>query len=222
MEKSRILVLCDDVWHPAEVIERGLAALPQSRYDFEVVKTVKDILTPPSLEAYPAVLCCKSDCVNQGNGEPWFEEGVTEVMPEHFERYIRAGHGFVSLHSGLVYGPENRPDFARITGAAFCGHPPRCTVEMRVADASHPVARGVENFASRDEHYIIKLLADDARVFLTSSSPQGGVQTAGYTRTLGAGRLCALTPGHTLAMWTHPQFQRLLLNALAWCLKEEN
>lgn len=221
MEKTRILVICDDVWHPAEVIERGLAALPQNRYSFELVKTAKDILTPEWIEAYPAILCCKSNSVNQGNSEPWFEEGVTEVMPEHFERYIMEGHGFVSLHSGLVYGPKNRPDFARITGAGFCGHPPRCTVEVHVTDTSHPVAQGVEDFVSRDEHYMMEMLADDASVFLRSSSLKGGTQIAGYTRMLGEGRLCALTPGHTLAMWTHPQFQRLLMNALAWCLKED-
>lgn len=221
MEKMRILVICDDMWHPAEVVERGLAALPQERYIFDVIKTAKDILTPEYLARYPAIICCKSNCINLGNHEPWFEEGVTEVMPEDFEKYVAQGHGFVALHSGLVYGPQNRPDFARLTGAAFLGHPPRCAVSFDVADASHPVAHGVEPFASRDEHYMMDVTAEDISLFLTSSSEKGGTQPAGYTRLIGNGRLCALTPGHTLAVWEHPQFQRLVLNALAWCLKEE-
>ena len=221
MNKTTILVLCDDLWHPAEVIERGLAALPDHRYEFDIVKTAKDILSCEYLKRYPVVICCKSNCINLGNHDPWFEEGVTEVMPGDFMRYVEAGHGFVSLHSGLVYGPENRPDFAALTGSAFLGHPPRCEVQFQLKDAAHPVACGVKAFTARDEHYMMDVTAPDAHVFLTSSSEKGGTQAAGYTREIGSGRLCALTPGHTLAVWEHPQFQKLLLNALAWCLKED-
>lgn len=221
MNKTTILVLCDDLWHPAEVIERGLNALPQERYVFEIVKTAKDILTPDFLNRFPAVICCKSNCINLGNHDPWFEDGVTEVMPDDLRYYVEAGHGFVSLHSGLVYGPQNRPDFAALTGAAFLGHPPRCSVQFHVADPSHPVACGVENFIARDEHYMMNVTAQDVSIFLTSSSEKGGTQAAGYTREIGNGRFCALTPGHTLNVWEHSQFQRLLLNALSWCLREE-
>ena len=213
-----VLVLCDDLWHPAEVIERGLAALPPHPYQFDIVKTAKDILTPDYLDCYPAIICCKSNCINQGNHHPWFEEGVSEVMPKDFKKYVEQGHGFLSLHSGLVYGPNDRPDFAELTGAAFLGHPPRCSVRFHVADPEHPVAHGVEDFISRDEHYQMDVTAKDLHLFLTSSSEAGGTQAAGYTRQIGCGRLCVLTPGHTLAVWTHPQFQRLLLNALSWCL----
>lgn len=220
MDKARILVLCDDLWHPAEVIERGLEHLMQDRYDFDVVKDAKDILTPELLDAYPAVLCCKSDCICQGNQAPWFDAGVTEVMPEDFERYIRAGHGFLAVHSGLAYRRGHQESLGDVTGSYFLGHPPRCNVELRVTKAEHPIAKGIENFTVRDEHYMMDLAADDACVFLESQSEKGGVQPAGYTRVLGNGRLCALTPGHILSVWTHPQFQRLLLNALRWCLKE--
>lgn len=221
MEKTRILVLCDDLWHPAEVIERGLALLETDRYTFDVVKTAKDILTPEYIEDYPMILCCKSNCINLGNKEPWFEEGVTEVMPEDFERYVRAGHGFLAVHSSLVYSEKNRPEFSKMLGCAFVTHPPRCAVSVHVENGAHPVAQGVTDFDTRDEHYMIDMNAPDADVFLTSTSEKGGRQVAGYTRLLGEGRLCALTPGHTLAVWQNPQFQRLVLNAIAWCLKEE-
>ena len=41
----KILVLCDDVWHPAEVIEKGIASLHTKEYKFDFVKAAKDILT---------------------------------------------------------------------------------------------------------------------------------------------------------------------------------
>ena len=64
------------------------------------------------------------------------------------------------------------------------------------------------------------MVCDDADVFLTSRSEKGGVQSAGYTRLIGDGRLCALTPGHTLDVWENEAFIRLLTNAMEWCLKE--
>lgn len=220
MTRIPVLVLCDDLWHPAEVIERGLASLPQEKYAFHVVKTAKDILTPARIAAYQLILCCKSDCVNLGNPAPWFEAGVTEVMPEDFATWVRGGGGFLAIHSGLAYREESCPAMIRLTGSAFLGHPPRCEVLFQPEQPGHPILRGVEPFTCRDEHYQIHMTCQE-KPFLTSRSPSGGVQCAGYTRLMGEGRLCALTPGHTLDVWEHPMFQRLLMNAMAWCLKED-
>lgn len=219
-----VLVLCDDLWHPAEVIERGLASLSQERYTFHVVKTAKDILTPARIAAYRLILCCKSNCVNLGNSAPWFEAGVTEVMPEDFEAWVRTGGGFLAIHSGLAYRENSCPAMTRLTGSVFLGHPPRCEVRVQPAEcnSNHPILRDVEPFACRDEHYQICLTDSADKLFLMSSSSAGGTQPAGYTRRLGEGRLCALTLGHTLDVWEHPMFQRMLMNAMAWCLKEEN
>lgn len=220
MAGTPILVLCDDLWHPAEVIEKGLAAMEQDKYRFDVVKTAKDILTPARLAEYPAVMCCKSNCVNLGNSAPWFEEGVTEVMAPEFERYIREGHGFFAVHSGLAYGKDGYQAYKDMVGMVFNGHPPRCAVDVKVTRPEHPVSEGVRNFVIRDEHYRIDVTCPDAEVFLESVSEKGGVQPAAYTRVMGEGRLCALTPGHTLDVWLNPDFQRLLMNGLSWCLKE--
>lgn len=76
----KILVISDDTWHPAEVVELGLKPLEQ-QFDFTYVHDAKDILTPDYLRQFQAVALFKGDCINGGNHEPWFEEGVTEVMP---------------------------------------------------------------------------------------------------------------------------------------------
>ena len=60
----------------------------------------------------------------------------------------------------------------------------------------------------------------DADIFMESVSEKGGTQPAGYTRLLGEGRLCALTPGHTLDVWENEQFMRMFTSAMEWCLKE--
>jgi type 1 glutamine amidotransferase len=69
-----------------------------------------------------------------------------------------------------------------------------------------------------DEHYFMAMNDARADVFLNSLSKHG-VQPAGWTRAAGAGRVCVLTPGHNREVWQHPEFQKLLLNALRWAAK---
>lgn len=217
---QRILVLCDDVWHPAEVIEKGMMPLEGDDYRFEFVKTAKDILTPEMIEEYPLIICCKSNSVTSGNPAPWFENTVTEVMGGEFRSYVERGGAFLSVHSGNVFTGDGDGvrEYTEFVGNRFLSHPLRCEVLLKKAK-EHPIMCGVdEQFFVRDEHYQMEILAEDADIFLTSVSDTGGLQTAGYTREMGEGRLCVLTPGHTLSVWQNKQFQRIFLNAVAWCL----
>lgn len=214
------MVICDDLWHPAEVIEKGLAARQDTRFLFDIVKAAKDILTPERIGKYRAIVCCKSNSVIAANSAPWFEEGVTEVMPRDFEAYVKSGGGLLLLHSGLAYMKGRCEEMNALSGSAFIGHPPRCTVELHAEKPQHPVLDGIGDFTLRDEHYALEMLAGDAEVFLTSSSQDGGTQPAGYTREIGRGRLCALTPGHTLDVFENAQFRHLFTNALEWCMGE--
>lgn len=52
----------------------------------------------------------------------------------------------------------------------------------------------------------------------SSSDTEAGTQMAGYTRGLGKGRFCCLTPGHSYSVFVAPEFQKVLRNALGWCI----
>ena len=217
---QKILVICDDVWHPAEVIEKGLTPLAADQYHFEFVKAAKDILTPEMIGEYPLIICCKSNNVTSGNPEPWFENTVTEVMGGEFREYVEQGNAFLAVHSGNVFMGEGDgvDEYNEFVGNRFLSHPPRCEVILK-KEKDHPIMCGVEEeFSIRDEHYQMEILAEDADIFLTSHSKTGGIQTAGYTREMGKGRLCVLTPGHTLSVWQNKEFQKIFLNAIEWCL----
>ncbi len=216
---KRILVLCDDFWHPGEIIERGMSLLSGSELQFEFVRDAKDTLTPEYIREFPVIVNCKTDCINGGNQNPWFEEGVTEVMPRDFKAYVEEGHGFVSIHSGNTFGPKKCPEYMEFVGNRFVTHPPRCLMEVKV-EKEHPVTHGVENFSGRDEHYELGDIAPDAEILLTTHSASGGSQVGGYVRHLGKGRLCVLTPGHIYSMWQNPQFQKLVKNAINWCANQ--
>lgn len=228
---KKILVLCDDVWHPAEVIERGLVSFEKNTragakspsYKFDFVKAAKDILTPDFIQQYPLIICCKSNNVIAANPAPWFENTVTEVMGGEFREFVENGGGFLSIHSGNVFmgDGDGVEEYCEFVGNRFLSHPLRCEVLLENIK-SHPIMEGVaDSFSVRDEHYKIELLAEDADIFLSSSSQEGGTEPAGYTRIMGKGRLCVLTPGHTLSVWENEEFQKILKNAIEWCLQNK-
>mgnify|MGYP005896999831 CR=1 FL=1 len=86
----KILILCDDKWHPAEVVERGLAFLAEEGHALDFVRDAKDILTPAFLGRYPVVINAKGNALTGANDAPWFEEGVTEAGPEELREQLGA------------------------------------------------------------------------------------------------------------------------------------
>ena len=103
------------------------------------------------------------------------------------------------------------------SGGAFVSHPPECEVIFEPR-ASHALTHGVRDFAASDEHYIVAFEGSEADVLLYSRS-EHGVQPAGWTRTVENGRVGVLTPGHSLEVWLHPEFQKILSNVLRWTAK---
>ncbi len=218
----RVLVLCDDLWHPAEVVVQGVRALPAQHIQFDFVMDAKDVLTEKRLQLYDVIMNCKCNQITAANTAPWFHEGVTEVGPQQLQEYVRRGGGFLSVHSGnAFYEKDDCEEYIRFVGNYFVQHPPRCEVQV-VPQGKHPITEGIEPFSIRDEHYEIRTVCDDLTPILYTNSQQGGCQLGGYTRQIGKGRLCVLTPGHILDVWQTPQYQKLLLQALRWCanLKE--
>ena len=212
-----VLVLCDDFWHPGEVIVRGLKFLEEKGYNLDIVMACKDILTAKMIRRYDVIINARGDCHSPGNHEAvWFEEGVTAVMPREFKAYVEEGHGFIALHSGNTYKNTKTPEMVDLIGNEFVNHPPQCTITAK-AVKEHPIMKDVKPFTFRDEHYIINITAEDADIFMEGTSEtRAGTQPAGYTRNVGKGRLVVLTPGHNSAVFEDEEYQKVLINALEW------
>ncbi len=52
----KVLFVCDDIWHPADVIERGLKSMDCEELEFDLVKTAKDILSPSFVRRYDVLV----------------------------------------------------------------------------------------------------------------------------------------------------------------------
>jgi hypothetical protein len=51
-----VLVLCDDLWHPAEVVKMGIGPMQGEEFRFDFVMAAKDILTPQRIAQYPVII----------------------------------------------------------------------------------------------------------------------------------------------------------------------
>ncbi len=205
--KVRTLVLCDDQWHPAATVRQGLKSLSAHGVEFEF-HADGNRWSPALLKDFPSVIVVKANHIHANDQRPW----LTEQTQESFREYAQRGGGLVLIHGGTCY--KDLPLMREVTGGAFLRHPEQCPVTFRPV-AGHPVAAGVKEFMEVEEPYFMALDATDADVFLYAHS-EHGKQPAGWLRTVGAGRVGVLTPGHNVGTWLNPEFQKLLLKTLCW------
>lgn len=227
---EKILVICDDLWHTGELVQRGFSCMEKRQERLDFVMDARDMLEPEDLAQYALVICCKGNNLTAGNGYPWFEEGVTEVGPCELRRYVEEGGGFLAIHAGNSFSEKDCPpdgihqrpcgEYISFVGNRFLMHPPRCAVSYKILAPEHTIMRGVEDFEVRDEHYQIEMVADDAQILMSASSRTGEDMPGCYVREMGRGRLCAIMPGHNLSVWKNPHFQRLVGNAIDWCMRK--
>lgn len=206
----RVLVFCDDLYHPAATVRAGLAGLASAGdLEFDWVENARG-WDPRQLASYPVALLAKSNVCSATDKAPWLV-GATEFA---FRDYVQAGGGLVAVHSGTA-SYQQVPGVRSVLGGVFTTHPPPGEVTVRV-ESSHPLAHGVkEPFTVHDEHYQMVLDDAAAEVFMRTRSVHGD-QPAGWSRREGSGRVVVLTPGHFPEVWLHPSMQQLLRNALRW------
>ncbi|MFN2232862.1 MAG: ThuA domain-containing protein [Anaerolineales bacterium] len=205
----QIFVLCDDRWHPAQVVRKGLSGLEDTGFEFDWIENANQ-WSDERMAAYPAVILSKSNNISSADESPW----MTEIVQQAFLKYVKRGNGLLAIHSGTA-GYEGTAVLRALLGGVFREHPDQCPVTVEPL-ADHPLSAGSESFTLLDEHYHMDLDDQQAEVFLKTKS-QHGTQPGGWRRYEGDGRVCVLTPGHNLEVWQHPAYQRLLLNALRWC-----
>jgi len=206
---TKVLVLCDDFWHPAQVPMDGLSPLKDHGFTFDWIKDTRD-WSVELMAKYPLVILTKSNNVSSSDPSGW----MTDDVQGTFADYVRAGNGLLAIHSGTA-GYQETHILQNLLGGVFSHHPEQCTVTLE-PQAGHPLTKGVDAFTVKDEHYFMSMQDPYADVFLMSHS-EHGKQPAGWKREVGKGRVAVLTPGHNLEVWLNLNFQTLLLSIMDWC-----
>lgn len=198
------LALLDDLWHPGVIPRVGLKSID----GFEWLENGRE-WSEDVLAGRAGVVLAKANNVSVADKEPWADDETGAA----FTRYVESGGGLLVVHSGAS-GYQDLPAMRGLPAGAFAHHPPQCPVTVEPVEG-HLLCEGVTPFTETDEHYFMHFDDPAADVFLHTRS-EHGEQPAGWTRMVGSGRVCVLTPGHTLSMWMHPSFQRLLGNCWRW------
>ena len=225
----RILLFCDDQYHPGEIPQKGVQPLIDKGYRIDIITDTTDF-DPDIIFEYDVIIMSKSDHISQTNPIPW----KTQSVQAAFVRYVEAGGGFIVSHSGTVRG-DNTSTLDELIGCYFVSHPSPSHITVGPLKP-HPITKGVEMFCEDDEHYHLKIIKDDIDILVSSySAPVGNpdkyktepyenypayMAPAFYTRTQEKGRVCVFTPGHTIEMWLNKNYQRLLENTILWCAKQ--
>jgi type 1 glutamine amidotransferase len=150
--------------------------------------------------------------------------------------YVEGGGGFVGVH-GTAGDPAYFWDWYvdTLIGARFAGHPlnPQCqAARVVVEDGKHPAAQALPaEWVMKDEWYSFKTNPRDsgariiARLDESTYSPEGraGQQLRmgedhpiAWSKIIGKGRSFYSAIGHMPETYTHPLYNAMLEDAIAW------
>ena len=134
--------------------------------------------------------------------------------------FVENGGGFIGAHSATdtLY---DWPDYGRIVGAYFNGHPWSQDATVTVEDRDHPATRSLgANFRLNEEYYTFRE-NPRPRVHVLLSLDASSVGTTGdyplaWSQSIGQGRTFYTALGHHDATWQDTRFQAHMRGAINW------
>jgi type 1 glutamine amidotransferase len=146
---------------------------------------------------------------------------MTPEQERAIAAFVEGGGGFLNLHNAMgLYPPGGA--YLDLVGGRYIGHGPLERFRVEVVDPAHPITRGVTAFFVADEQHTPPFDQRRVHLLLRNRSDEGKTAAAGWVREPGRGRLCHLANGHTREALAHPMYQKLLCNAVRWCLRLED
>ena len=214
---ARALALVADRYHEPARIERGLQrAFAAVNVPLTITVDVRQ-LSPENLQKVQLLVMLR-DGMNWPEGhDQAYVQWMSDEQQQAVADFVNAGGGFLALHNVTgIYPPGGL--YYEVLAGQYHGHSPIEVFRVEVADPKHPVTRGVGPYRIHDEQHFPTF--DDRRAhLLLRSRSKHGQYPAGWAYQYGQGRVGYLANGHTTEAIQHPMFQRLLRNAIGWCLR---
>lgn len=115
--------------------------------------------------------------------------------------FVRAGHGFVSIHGADNAAKDWLPEWRDMLGGVFShvglpdGKVRKGAYTVKIVDPNSPVTRGLADFPLKDELYYHMQMKHDVKPLATVDH-DGGTWPVAWTRTFGSGRVFHTPLGH--------------------------
>jgi len=150
----------------------------------------------------------------------WKAPAPGPAARENFRKFVMGGGGLVVVHFGCG-AFQDWPEFVKIAGRVWDpklrGHDPRGPFRVEIADAEHPVTRGMKPFDTYEELYTC--LAGDTPIHVLAtarSKVDKKVYPMAFVLTCGKGRVFHSVLGHDVKALSAPQVGELFRRASAW------
>ena len=185
-------------------------------YDAVVFPAAFEKLNPESAEPYDALVFY----------DMWQE--INEAQKSAFIKLTKQGKGLLILHHAII-SYQGWDEYANIVGGRFYTQPrvrggvemPTGTVEhgvqlkVHIADKTHPVTQGVQDFEIIDETYNNFWVSDDVDVLLTTKHPSSG-PVIGWAYQYESSRVVHIQLGHDELAYKNPDYRKLVSQTIRW------
>lgn len=143
-----------------------------------------------------------------------------------FQRLAKRGGGLVCLHWGMgCREAKYIGEYVALFGGCHGGPDRKYKVvktKLQLANPEHPVLRGIRPIELREEFYYRLKFPQEKK----DHTPLIRVPIEGKTHTVAwawqrpdGGRSCGFSGGHFHENWHHPEYRRLMAQAILWSLK---
>ncbi len=145
-----------------------------------------------------------------------------------FVDLLERGIGLLVLHHALASHPT-WPGYEEIVGGRYLLEPQRSRgsvvpastyrhgvrFRVEIADRTHPITTGLDDFELEDEVYGGFQVAPGVRPLLLTAHPASG-RVIGWARSYGSARVVFLQPGHGPGAYGNASYRRLIERSLRW------
>lgn len=179
-----------------------------------------DVFTDANLKQYRVVIFANS------NNEAF----ATEEQKAAFQRFIRAGGGFVGIHSAC--GSERKwPWFWAMLGGTFVRHPKFQPFNINVVDRDHPSTKHLgATWQWEDEFYFLKEMPKDLHILLEGdltklNDPKKDsnekTRPLAWCHEFEGGRSFYTALGHKKEQYSDPNLQKHILGGIRWAMNQQ-
>lgn len=153
---------------------------------------------------------------------------INEAQKSAFIELTRQGKGLLILHHALI-SYQGWDEYANIVGGRFYTQAhardgvemPTGTVEhgvrlkVHIADKTHPVTQGIQDFEIVDETYNHFWVSEDVHILLTTEHPSSG-PVIGWAHQYENSRVVHIELGHDALAYQNPSYRKLVYQAIRW------
>jgi type 1 glutamine amidotransferase len=213
----RILVITGGHDYPKEQFNQMLGSLGENiTYQVAELPAAYEMFLPQNRDKYDVLVFYHM----------WQE--ITDEQAKTFSECIRNGKPLVVLHHSIC-AYDNWPEYFNIIGGKYvhkatlingkeypaCSYIHDVHFRVRIADKSHPVTTGINDFDIFDETYKGYYIESGVIPLLTTDEPSSN-QVIGWTKVYGKARVVTLQSGHDVPTFENPSFRKLLKQSIEW------